>query len=209
LEEVVCGVRVRLGLTSFFQVNTAVAEKAYEAIVRSLEPNNDMTLLDLYSGVGAVGLIASSHVRRVIAIEEVTEAIELAGAGAHLNDIHNVEFKQGFVEERLPSLAADLRRGGVSRDRVSAVVNPPRGGLDAGVVRTLLEIAPQRIAYLSCSPMTLIRDLGRFLDGGYRVRHVELFDMFPQTEQVETLAVLERSHRRGRRDRRRTSKRHA
>lgn len=78
LEEIVCGVRVRLGLTSFFQVNTAVAEKAYEAIVRSLEPDNDMTLLDLYSGVGAIGLIASSHVRRIMAIEEVPEAIELA-----------------------------------------------------------------------------------------------------------------------------------
>lgn len=193
LEEVVCGVRIRLGLTSFFQVNTCVAEKAYEAIVESLRWHGEMTLLDLYSGVGAVGLIASPHVRRAIGIEEVPEAVELAEAAARDNDIGNVEFRQGLVEECLPLLNADLRRGGVNEDRVSVVVNPPRKGLDARVVRGLLDLNPATIAYLSCSPPTLIRDLGRFMAGGYRVRHVELFDMFPQTEQVETLTVVART----------------
>jgi 23S rRNA (uracil1939-C5)-methyltransferase len=201
LDEVVCGVRLRLGLTSFFQVNTPVAEKAYEAIVDQLEPTGDMTVFDLYSGVGAVGLVMAPRVGRAIGVEEAPEAIDLALAAAQANGIGNAEFHPGLVEDLLPSLAGEVSRKGTRRERLSAVVNPPRKGLDPRVVRTLVQAAPGRIAYLSCSPPTLIRDLGRFIDGGYAIRHVELFDMFPQTEQVETLAVLELPDRKGRRTR--------
>lgn len=195
LVEIVCGVRLQLGLTSFFQVNTGVAEQAYQAIAHHLDLGPEMTLLDLYSGVGAVGLVASRRVGQVIGIEEVGESIELARASADTNGFTNVAYERGLVEERLPLLMTDLKQGGASLDRLAVVVNPPRKGLDASVVRTLVQTGPNRIAYLSCSPQTLIRDLGRFLGGGYAVNHVELFDMFPQTEQVETLAVLQRAPR--------------
>ena len=190
-EEIVCGVRLRLGLTSFFQVNSAVAEKAYEAIIRGLAPRAGDVLLDLYSGVGAVGLVAARHVGRVFGIEEVSEAVEFARAASRVNGLKNTEFQTGLVEERLPALMSVLRGRGLTGNRMAAVVNPPRKGVDRKVVAQLLEFMPGRITYLSCSPLTLLRDLDHLTKGGYRVRRVELFDMFPQTELIETLAILE------------------
>ena len=192
-EEVVWGLRLRLGLTSFFQVNTPVAAKAYEAIIGHLALTEHDTLLDLYCGVGAIGLAAARYVGRVIGIEEVREAAGFAKAASRTNRIANAEFRIGLVEERLPSAVGELHDHGVMGGRLRVVVNPPRKGVDSQVVDLLARSMPARIAYLSCSPVTLIRDLGRLVKGGYRVRHVELFDMFPQTEQVETLAILEAS----------------
>ncbi|MGB2986008.1 MAG: 23S rRNA (uracil(1939)-C(5))-methyltransferase RlmD [Phycisphaerae bacterium] len=200
LEEVICGTRIRLGVTSFFQVNTAVAEKAYESILAYVtckalagEPPvapGHVTLLDLYAGVGTIGLVAARHVRQVYGIEEVGEAVGFARAAAHVNGVDNAVFQEGLVEQRLPQLTDRLRKEGVDRNRLVVVVNPPRKGLDARVIEQLLEAGPVRIAYLSCAPDTLLRDLVRFENGGYRVAHVELFDMFPQTGQVETLAII-------------------
>ena len=189
-EEVVCGVRLRLGMTSFFQVNTGVAEKAYEAILAGLELSKDATLVDLYCGVGSIGLAAARAVRRVVGVEEALEAVELAKSAAAVNGLRNVEFRTGLVAEQLPRLTAEFKGGGGRTDTLSVVVNPPRKGLEAGVTDGLLRLGPRRIAYLSCAPPTLIRDLDRLAEGGYAVRRVELFDMFPQTEQVEILAIL-------------------
>ena len=201
LEEIVCDVRLRLGIADFFQINTAVAEKAYRAIVENVTGGGTVgkpsagtariVLLDLYAGVGTIGLAASRYVRHVYGIEESGESVTLAQAAARANGIDNVEFQQGLVEQRLGQLAAALRKEGVSGGGLAAVVNPPRKGLDPAVIDALLEARPGRIAYLSCAPRTLIRDLIRLTDGGYRVARVELFDMFPQTEQVETLVMLE------------------
>ena len=195
VEEIVCGVRIRLGLTSFFQVNTPIAERAYKAIARRLRLMPDVTLLDLYCGVGSIGLVSARRVNRVIGIEEVAESVELARAAAVANGLRNVSFEQGLVEERLGSLASDLGGAADHCDRLAVAVNPPRKGLGAAVVRMLARVGPLRIAYLSCNPHTLIRDLSCFAESGYTVKHVELFDMFPQTQQVETLAILERTRR--------------
>ncbi|MCH8967021.1 MAG: 23S rRNA (uracil(1939)-C(5))-methyltransferase RlmD [Planctomycetes bacterium] len=193
--ETVCGVRLRLGLRSFFQVNTPVAELAYGAIQRHLQLDHRTTLLDLYCGVGAIGLVTAGSVLRVIGMEAVSESIEFAREAARDNDLLNVEFRRGLVEERLPQVVTDLRRAGISAGRLAVVVNPPRKGLEHKVRRMLIQMGAIRIAYLSCSPPSLVRDLKYFLEGGYRLRYVEAFDMFPQTPQVETLAILERRPR--------------
>jgi 23S rRNA (uracil1939-C5)-methyltransferase len=209
LEEIVCGERIRLGVTSFFQVNTAVAEKAYERILDHVtgavstceqqDARPDVTMLDLYSGVGTIGLAVARHVRQVHGIEESADAVGLGRAAARMNGMDNVLFRDGLVERDLPGLVDELRGQGVAADRLVAVVNPPRKGLGQTVVDQLTDAGPARIIYLSCAPHTLIRDLGRLENGGYRVVHVELFDMFPQTEQVETLAILDRWSRDGNR----------
>ncbi len=191
LEEIVCGVRIQLGITSFFQVNTAVAKIAYEAIMAQLDLTPEDTLLDLYAGVGVIGLIAAGRVKRVFAVEASPEAVKFAISASRLNGVKNIEFLQSSVESCLPSLMKELKDDRKAGGRVIVVLNPPRGGVDPQVIEILTGAMPARIAYLSCSPTTLLRDLARLSGGGYRVRHVELFDMFPQTEEVETLAVLE------------------
>ncbi len=219
LEEIVCGVRIRLGLTSFFQINTPVAERAYEAIVaRAMESQSGcaaatspapteasqpargqaacgVTLLDLYAGVGTIGLVAASRGCRVYGIEESSEAVELASAAGEVNGLDNIKFRSGLVEDRLPDLTEALRTTRANVGEVVVVVNPPRKGLGESIVDLIVETGAQRIAYLSCAPKTLIRDLRGFEHRGYGVRSVELFDMFPQTPQVETLAVLVRADR--------------
>ena len=185
--------RIRLGLTSFFQVNTGVAEQAYRSIQNGLMLKADDVLLDLYCGVGSIGLTTARHVSKVIGIEEVGEAVHFAIDAARANGIRNAEFQVGKVEERLPRLIKHLQREGVSSARISLAVNPPRKGIHRRCVDVILETQPSRIAYLSCSPVTLVRDTKLLAEGGYRLQRVELFDMFPQTDQVETLVVLERT----------------
>ena len=185
LEETVLGTRVRLGLTSFFQVNTAVAQRAYERIRAGLELSGGDTLLDLYAGVGSIGLVAATRVASVLAIEENAEAVALGQSAAAAQGLANLTFHAGLVEDLLPqlSLLADAARSAV-------VVNPPRKGLHRQVIDALVAARPSRLAYLSCNPFTLARDLERLIAGGFALRSVECFDMFPQTEQVETLALL-------------------
>ena len=197
VEEEVCGLRVQLGLTSFFQVNTQVAALAYRAIVSGLELTAEDVLLDLYAGVGSISLIAAGAVREVVAIEEEGESYHYACAARAHNEIRNVAFQEGLVEDLLPDLLRTMRYHKLARERIALVVNPPRKGLHPRVIEALTagvaqDHAPARLAYLSCSPPTLARDLQLLTRGGYRIFAIECFDMFPQTEQVETLALLRR-----------------
>ena len=202
LEEQVAGVGVHLGIASFFQVNTRVAEAAYYAILSGLSPGPEDVLLDLYAGVGAVGLVCASRVKRVIGVEEVAEAVRLAHQAAKSQSISNVEFRKGRVEDLLPEVSRAgqlIKDGGSGRGgssgggRMHVVINPPRRGVDRLVMTSLLRARPDRVAYLSCDPTTLVRDLRYLMDGGYRIRQVQPFDMFPQTDKVETLVILETS----------------
>jgi 23S rRNA (uracil1939-C5)-methyltransferase len=192
LEELACNVRIRLGLTSFFQVNSAMAELAYQAVIDGLEVTQNDTLLDLYCGVGTIGLVAAAEAERVIGIEEAEEAVELGRASAQASRLGNVTFVAGLVEEQLPALVDQLHDENVDEEELLAVINPPRKGVDPAVIAQLCGLKPWRLAYLSCYPFSLVRDMKRFTDAGYRLHSLELFDMFPQTEQVETLAILER-----------------
>ncbi len=197
LEETVCGVRVRLGLQSFFQINTGIAELAYAAIVHQLtegveDPKSRLTLLDLYCGVGTIGLVAAGRVAKVVGVERDREAIDHARYAARTNNLDNAAFFAGDVEQELPVIAGQHTCRATSTDRLAVVVNPPRKGLAKASLEQLITIAPNRIAYLSCAPDTILRDLAVLMSQAFTLRHVELFDMFPQTNQVETLAILDR-----------------
>jgi len=185
-------VTLRLGLTNFFQVNTPVAEAAYRAIHQHLGADQSTTLIDLYAGVGAIGLTGAGRARQIIGIEESAEAIEHARAAADDNGFTNTEFRSGLVEDALPDLLGGLRPQGISATDVALVVNPPRRGLGDDVAALLADARGSRIAYLSCYPPSLLRDLRTLIAGGFRMKHVQLFDMFPQTPLVETLVILQR-----------------
>jgi 23S rRNA (uracil1939-C5)-methyltransferase len=192
LEELVCNVRLRLGLTSFFQINTAMAELVYLAVIDGLEVTQNDTLLDLYCGVGTIGLVAAGEAERVVGIEEAEEAVELGRASAEANGLGNITFVAGLVEEQLPAIVNQLHDENVDEEELLTVINPPRKGVDPEVIAQLCRLRSWRIAYLSCYPFSLVRDMKRFTETGYHLHSLELFDMFPQTEQVETLAILQR-----------------
>ncbi len=181
ITEELAGRRYRISAGSFFQVNTAQAEHLVRLVREALAPTGDELLLDLYCGVGTFGLALADQVRQVIGIEEGESAI--LDASENAEGLENVELWQGSVEEALSEVdqRADL-----------VVLDPPRAGMEAGALAALIKLAPQRIAYVSCDPASLARDLRILADGGYEVQHVQPVDMFPQTYHVETVCALER-----------------
>ena len=163
---------------SFFQVNVEQAGKLAELAIDALRLSGAETVVDAYAGVGAFSVLLAPHAAQVIGIEESTAAV--ADAEENAADLPNVEFVTGKVEDILPGLD-------VIPDAV--VLDPSRTGCQPSVLETLLELAPPRIAYVSCNPQTLARDLA-ILCQRYRVESVQPVDMFPQTHHVECLASL-------------------
>lgn len=171
---------------AFLQANVAVAGRIYATVRSWLAPRPDDELLDLYAGVGAIALHVAPHVRRAVGVEAHPSAVACAAASARRAGLANAEFATGAAEDALR----------VARERALAPsllsVNPPRKGLGAQVVAALAELAPRRIAYVSCDPRSLARDLAALLARGYAVERVRAFDMLPQTPHVEAVALLVR-----------------
>ena len=166
---------------SFFQVNIPVAE----AIIRHLQqalPFSDKTLLlDLYSGVGLFSRFFAAQTARTVAVELSDSAC--SDYAVNLADSPQAVCHQGSAEKILPRLRMNF-------DQV--IVDPPRAGLMKRVLETLIRMVPQRIAYVSCDPSTLTRDVRQLLAAGYQLDRITPFDMFPQTYHVETVVLLSR-----------------
>ncbi|MBI4788562.1 MAG: class I SAM-dependent RNA methyltransferase [Chloroflexi bacterium] len=181
IHEELRGRAFRISPASFFQVNTALAEKLVDLVEEYLAPRPSDVLLDAYGGVGTFGLLLAPRVARVIEIEASASAI--ADARANAVDVPNVEFQRGTVEEILPGLKAGVD---------IAVADPPRAGMDRRALDALIALAPRAFAYVSCDPATLARDARRLVDGGYRLVEAQPVDLFPQTYHIETVCRFER-----------------
>ncbi len=178
-----------IGPNVFFQSNPAVAEKAYAAI-RAFAPAGAETL-DMYSGVGSIAATLSSGAGGrgcVTAVENVPENVALAEQNFRNNGLSGITLVQDDSSRYLADLAADP----VRPRPAMVVVNPPRPGVEGEGMRAIAGLAPGRLAYLSCNPFTLLRNLADILDS-YRVRSLEIYDMFPQTRHFESLALLEKN----------------
>ena len=141
---------------------------------------------DLYTGTGTIANYVAAQAARVIGIEYVAEAIEDAKVNAALNNITNTEFYAGDMRNVLtPELIAAKGHPDV------IITDPPRAGMHPDVIDVILKAAPERIVYVSCNPATQARDL-QMLDGSYRVTAVQPVDMFPQTQHVENVCLLEK-----------------
>ena len=175
--------RMRVSAPSFFQVNTAGAERLVELVMEALRPGADEEAMDLYCGAGTFTLPLARRAGFVSAVESYGPAVRdlrrnLASAG-----LDNVDAVGGDAGREFPDTEADV-----------IVVDPPRAGLAADVVRRLSEQPARAIAYVSCDPATLARDLGRFAEAGtFRPARVTPVDLFPQTFHVETVTLLERA----------------
>jgi len=171
---------------AFLQANVAVARKLYRQALAWAAPAADETCVDLYCGVGALAFYLATQARHVVGIEESSVAVTDAKANIRMNGYHNVRFQCGPVAALLPEVAARLGHLAV------VTLNPPRKGADAAARAAIVACAPRRVVYVSCEPATLARDLDWFAEHGYRTTSVQPFDMLPQTEHVECVALLER-----------------
>ena len=166
---------------SFFQVNPETASNLYKYALKRVNDQN--ITVDLYSGTGTIAMALAEKSRRVIAIESNKSAVANAKSNLDLNDIDNVEFKLGKVED----LIDELKEFNID----TLVLDPPRSGSDKKTLKSLLKIKPKSIVYISCNPVTLARDYN-VIRSMYDILEVKAFDMFPNTHHVETVMILER-----------------
>lgn len=184
IHEVLCGVRFAISANSFFQTNTAQAERLFEMVREEAGLSGSETVLDLYCGTGSLGLVLARHAARVVGMEQVPEAIADARRNAQANGIAHAEFFAGDVLEL-------LRANTVSRADV-VVVDPPRAGLHPRVLPLLGALGARRIVYVSCNPESGARDAAELVRHGYRLSRVRPIDLFPHTPHVESVLRLDR-----------------
>ncbi len=169
---------------SFYQTNSAQAQRLYSFVAELAELQPTDTLYDLYTGTGTIALFLADKCRQVVGIEYVEEAIADAKANARLNGFDNTRFYAGDMAQVLtPDFIAANGRPDV------VVTDPPRAGMHEKVVAQLLATAPRKIVYVSCNPATQARDL-QLLSERYEVRRIQPVDMFPHTQHVENIAEL-------------------
>ena len=180
LEETLCGLNFKIGVTSFFQVNNEQTEKLYNKVVEYGYFKPTDKVIDAYCGIGTISLMLAKHVEHVYGVEVVEEAIVNAKENAKINNINNVTFEAGLAEEVVKKW----------KDKANVlVVDPPRKGIDEKLINTILESEFEKLVYVSCNPTTLARDV-RLLSEKYKVKEIQPVDMFPQTHHVETVVRL-------------------
>jgi 23S rRNA (uracil1939-C5)-methyltransferase len=187
ITESLSGVTFQISASSFFQTNTVQAERLFEIVAEACALDGTETVMDLYSGTGAISLLLARRARHVYGVELSTAAIADATRTARVNDIDNCTFVAGEVRHVLPALMRDGVRASV------VVADPPRAGFHPKALAALAGLAPSRIVYVSCNPATLARDVGDLARQGYRLEWVQPVDMFPQTPHIEAVARLSRA----------------
>jgi 23S rRNA (uracil1939-C5)-methyltransferase len=170
----------------FSQANPASAKNLYHMVAEMAGLTGQDTALDLYCGVGPISLTLAQGARLVWGIDDSLLSIDAAKQNARRNGFGNCRFHHGDVGERIAGAKSSLGR----IDCV--VVNPPRKGVQAAALSALAALRAPRIVYVSCEPSSLARDLDQLLRQGYQVSRLRPLDMFPQTDQVETVALLQR-----------------
>ena len=187
IEDTLCGVPVRLGPLSFYQVNTLAAERLYGVAAQYAQLTPDDTLLDLYCGMGTIGLSMADQCRGLIGVEIVPEAIESAKANtARMGEA--VAAKSRFFCADAGQAATQLAAEGLHPDIV--MLDPPRKGCDEATLSAVVRMAPRRVVYVSCNPATAARDAAWLEQNGYHAEKVQPVDLFPRTKHVECVIAL-------------------
>lgn len=187
IEDTLCGVPVRLGPLSFYQVNTLAAERLYGVAAQYAQLTPDDTLLDLYCGMGTIGLSMAEQCRELIGVEIVPEAIESAKANAARMG-EAVAAKSRFFCADAGQAATQLAAEGLHPDIV--MLDPPRKGCDEATLSAVVRMAPRRVVYVSCNPATAARDAAWLEQNGYHAEKVQPVDLFPRTKHCETVVLL-------------------
>ena len=180
------GLRFKINAKSFYQTNSKQAYELYKVTRDFAQLSGNELVYDLYTGTGTIAQFVAKQAKKVVGVEAVPEAIEDARNNALHNDIHNAVFYVGDMKNVFNQ--AFIAKNGVP-DVI--ITDPPRDGMHKDVVQQILNIAPQRVVYVSCNSATQARDLS-LMDAIYKVTKVQPVDMFPQTHHVENVVLLEK-----------------
>lgn len=180
------GLKFKIGPKSFYQTNSEQAYELYKVTREFADIKKDELVYDLYTGTGTIANFVARYAKKVIGVEYVPEAIEDAKENSRLNNIDNTSFYAGDMKDVLNH---DFLTKEGHADVM--IVDPPRAGMHADVVQTILNAAPDRIVYVSCNSATQARDIN-MLDLRYKVTKIQPVDMFPHTHHVENVVLLER-----------------
>lgn len=190
ISDTMCGKRFVISPMSFYQVNTPMAEKLYSEAAKLAEPDGK-TLIDLYCGIGTVGLTMADRLKQLIGVEIVPDAVENAKRNAQLNSCDNAKFHCGDAGK----ITALLREKGIKADIVT--VDPARKGCDTATLDNIASFSPERIVMISCNPATAARDCAYLGSLGYDTASVRGADLFSGTIHVECIIKLTRRHNGG------------
>lgn len=177
-------IKFSISSKSFYQINPIQTNVLYNQVLKAINPKGNERVLDLYCGVGTISLYLAKHVKEVVGIEIVKEAIDDAKLNATLNNMSNVD----FICSDSGEYAQDVAKHNAKFDVI--VVDPPRKGLDSKSIDAILRMSPDKIVYVSCDPSTLARDISLIPKDEYRVEYIQPIDMFPNTYHVECVALI-------------------
>lgn len=186
IEDILGEYKFKISPLSFYQVNPVQAEKLYNLGVEAAKIDKENVVFDLYCGIGTISLYMAKYAKKVYGIEIVEEAVNNAKENAVNNNINNVEFIAGDVENVLDEL---INLKNIIPDVI--MVDPPRKGLDNKSIDNIIKILPKKVVYISCNPATLVRDLAK-LEDVYEVKSIKPVDMFPFTSHVECVVLMGR-----------------
>ncbi len=186
ITDTLCGKSFRISSRSFYQINPLQTEKLYQKAIHLASLTGKEKIIDAYCGIGTIGLIASDRAKQVVGVELNEDAIRDAIKNARLNGVTNAEF---YCEDA----GAFMREMAANGEKADVVfMDPPRSGSDEVFLASVVELSPKRIVYISCNPETMARDLAYLTEKGYRALTAWPFDMFPHTEHIEVVCVLNR-----------------
>lgn len=186
ITEELCGLKFRISPKAFYQINPIQTEILYGKALEYADFKGDERIIDAYCGTGTIGLIASKSVKKVLGVEINKDAVKDARENARLNSIENAEFFVSDAGKFMVHLAE-------SNEKIDTVImDPARAGSDIPFLSSLVKLKPEKVVYVSCNPETLARDLMYLCKNGYKVKKIQPVDMFPMTEHVECVCLIER-----------------
>lgn len=191
IEDELCGNRYRISPNSFYQVNAVQTKVLYEKAIEYANLTGKETVIDAYCGIGTIGMTAAAHAKQVIGVELNPHAVKDAIANAKRNACKNITFYNEDAGDYMRKLAAVPKE---AREKVDVVfMDPPRSGSSETFLDAVALLSPERVVYISCDPHTLGRDLDALRKKGYRPKECQPVDMFPYTDDIENVVLLEKT----------------
>lgn len=186
IEDVLCGVKFQISSKSFYQVNPEQTEKLYSKAIELASINKNDIVLDAYCGIGTISLIVANSAKEVVGVELNKVAIKDAMINAKLNQIKNAKFYAEDVSYFMRDYVQEMK------DVDAAIIDPPRSGSDENFLTLLASLKAKTIVYVSCNPITQVRDIKVLEKRGYVISIIQPVDMFPFTEHIENIVLMVR-----------------